>query len=52
VTAQAHSLRAARKGAIRCVAPLAKGWPLPANRALHLTPFRAVEWVNISKGVH
>ena len=52
VADQARSLRAARKGAIRCVVALAKGWPLPASHASRLTPFRAAEWVNISDGVH
>ena len=52
VAAQARSLRATRKGAIRCVAALAKGWPFPASHALRLTPFRVAEWVNISDGVH
>ena len=36
---EARSLRAARKGAIHCVAALEKGWPFPASTRLVPDPF-------------
>ncbi len=44
----ACSLRANRKAAVRCVAPLGKDAPLPARRALRPTTFRFAEPVNVT----
>ena len=41
------SLRASREGAVPGVAPLGKGSPFPARRALRPTPSRLAEPVNI-----
>ena len=41
------SLRASREAAVRCFAPLGKGMPLPARRALRSTASRLAETTNI-----
>ena len=42
-----NSLRASREGGVCGVASLGKGSPLPARRALRLTPSRLAEPINI-----
>ncbi len=42
------SLRAGLEGVIHGVAPLGKGKPFPARRALCLTPSRPAETINIT----
>ncbi len=40
------SLRASREAVVRCVAPLGKGMPFPARRALRPTASRLAEAIN------
>jgi hypothetical protein len=44
----AGSLRASREAVVRGVAPLGKGAPLPARRALRSTASRLAEPINIT----
>ena len=39
------SLRASREAVVRCVAPLGKGMPFPARRALRPTASRLAEYI-------
>ncbi len=46
------SLRASREGAVRGIAPLGKGSPLPARRAVRPTPSRLAEPIHIRLKEH
>ena len=48
----ACSLRASREAVVRRVAPLGKGAPLPASRALRPTASRLAEPINITLSDH